>query len=87
VDAEELVIDDGGEGEVVEEVHDEVVHLLVVLGEACVGREVHSARKLKKEVSWRHSWLPRSRKTVFLNFILSERIRASTSTEKQPRST
>jgi hypothetical protein len=78
VDAQKLVIDQRREGEVVEEVHDQVVHLLVVLGEACIRGRVHSTRKLKKEVSWRHSWFPRRRKKVFLNLILRERMRAST---------
>jgi hypothetical protein len=87
VDAEELAVDDGGEGEVVEEVHHCVVDLLVVLGETCVGGAVHSERKLKKEVSCRHSWLPRSMYTVSLNFSLIARMRPRTSKEKQPRST
>ena len=34
--AEELLVDDGREGELIEKVHDAVVHLLVVLFEACL---------------------------------------------------
>lgn len=36
MDAEELVVDDGGQGQIVEEVHDRLVDLLVVLRYACV---------------------------------------------------
>lgn len=32
MDAEEFVIDDGCEGEIIEEIHDSLVDLLVVLG-------------------------------------------------------
>jgi hypothetical protein len=87
VEAEELLVDEAGERDIVEHLHGEVVGLLVVLVEACVGRSVHSVRKLKKEVSCRHSWLPRSMITCFgrANFIA--RINKSTSIEKLPRST
>lgn len=34
MDAEELVVDDGCEGQGVEQLHDRVVDLLIVLGEA-----------------------------------------------------
>ena len=33
MNAEELAVDDGGEGQLIEEVHDLLVELLVVLGE------------------------------------------------------
>ena len=47
MDAEELLVDEAGEGDLVEELHGEVVGLLVVLADAWVGSGVHSERKLK----------------------------------------
>lgn len=58
VDAQKLIVYDGREGEVVEQLHHEVIDFLVVFGEALIGSDVHSALKLKKEVSCLHSWLP-----------------------------
>ena len=87
MDAKELVVDDGREGQIVEKIHDGVINFLVVFGQTCIWRQLHSARKLKKEVSCRHSWLPRSRYTVSLNLSFMARMSPSTSTEKQPRST
>lgn len=61
MDAQKLIVYDGGKGEVVEELHHEIIDFLIVLGEALIVVAVHSALKLKKEVSCLHSWLPLSR--------------------------
>lgn len=47
VHTEKLGIDDGSDRQLVEQLHEAVVHLLVVLGQACMGEGVHSVLKLK----------------------------------------
>ena len=47
MDTEELLVEEAGQGELVEHLHGEVVGLLIVLAETCIGEEIHSCRKLK----------------------------------------
>lgn len=47
MDAEELFVDEAGKRDTVEQLHSQVVGLLVVLVETCVEKCLHSDRKLK----------------------------------------
>ena len=87
METQEFLIDEAGKRNIIKHLHRQVVCLLVVLVEAWVRVKVHSVRKLKKEVSWRHSWLPRSMMTCLGLVSFMARIRRRTSMEKLPRST
>lgn len=47
MEEEELAIDETGQRQAVEHIHRDVISLLVVLAQACIGEGVHSVRKLK----------------------------------------
>lgn len=47
MNCKEPFVDYSRDGEGVEEVDDDIVNLLVVLGETCVRQGLHSCRKLK----------------------------------------
>lgn len=54
MNAQKLVVYDGREREIVEQLHHEIIDFLIVFGETFIAVGVHSALKLKKEVSCLH---------------------------------
>ena len=47
MEEEELAVDEAGQGEAIEHIHDQFIDGLVVLAETCISVELHSVRKLK----------------------------------------
>lgn len=47
VDSEEPLIEDGSEGQTIEQICEQTVDVLVVFGETCMPLRVHSSLKLK----------------------------------------
>lgn len=51
MDTEKLVVKDTAEWQYIEKIHDSIVNLLIILVDALINRKIHSARKLKYDVS------------------------------------